>query len=100
MLGDLGHQALWAKNGADAIEKINEESDIDLVLLDWNMPVMDGLEFLIKNQNEGICSCPVMMMTTENSPEKIQEAIENGASDFIMKPFTLDILEYKIDLVC
>lgn len=101
MLGELGHEGLWAENGEDAVEKIKEHgADIELVLLDWNMPVMDGLEFLKKNSEEKFCSAPVVMMTTENKPEKIQEALKNGAMDYIMKPFTADILENKIEMVC
>ncbi|MEC7278035.1 MAG: response regulator [Bdellovibrionota bacterium] len=100
MLEELGHQAVWAENGQDAIDKISENSDVELVLLDWNMPVMDGLEFLVKNGAESFCPAPIVMMTTENKPEKIQEALKNGAVDYIMKPFTADILENKIEMVC
>jgi len=100
MLEELGHSGMWAENGQDAVDKIAQNSDIELVLLDWNMPVMDGLEFLQKNEAESFCPCPIVMMTTENKPEKIQTALKHGASDYIMKPFTGDILENKIEMVC
>lgn len=100
MLKELGHEAIWAENGQDGVDKVAANSDLSLVLLDWNMPVMDGLEFLKKNEAESFCSAPIVMMTTENKPEKIQEALKTGASDYIMKPFTADILENKIEMVC
>ena len=100
MLTQLGHESIWAENGQDAFEKVNENSDLGLVLLDWNMPVMDGLEFLQKNEAESFCTAPIVMMTTENKPEKIQQALKHGASDYIMKPFTADIIENKIEMVC
>lgn len=99
MLNTLGHEACTALNGQIAFDMLKETSDIDLVLLDWNMPVMTGLEFLEKNRAEAAFTVPVFMMTTEKSPEKIQKALENGASDYIMKPFTPDILESKIEML-
>lgn len=100
MLQEMGHEAVWAENGQDAVEKVAQHSDASLLLLDWNMPIMDGLEFLKKNMAESFVPCPIVMMTTENKPEKIKEALKNGASDYIMKPFTADILENKIEMVC
>lgn len=100
MLQDLGHEAIWAENGEDGVAKVSENGDLGLVLLDWNMPIMDGLQFLMKNEGESFCPCPIVMMTTENKPEKIQEALKHGAMDYIMKPFTADILENKIEMVC
>lgn len=99
MLESLGHQACTALNGQDAFDLLKVQSDVDLILLDWNMPVMTGLEFLEKNKAEAVFNIPIFMMTTEKSPEKIQKALENGASDYIMKPFTPEILESKIELL-
>jgi len=98
ILKQLGHEPLTAENGQIAFEMLTGGDSIDLVLLDWNMPVMTGIEFLEKNKAESAFSTPVFMMTTEKSPEKIQRALENGASDYIMKPFTPDILQNKIEM--
>ncbi len=63
------------------------------VLLDWNMPVMNGLEFLIALRREfGPDYPPVVFCTTENDIERIEQAISNGAQEFIMKPFDEQIL--------
>ncbi len=99
ILKELGHEPLTAENGEIAFQMLTSGEQIDLVLLDWNMPVMTGIEFLEKNKAEGAFSTPVFMMTTEKSPEKIQKALENGASDYIMKPFTPDILQNKIEML-
>jgi two-component system chemotaxis response regulator CheY len=65
----------------------------DCVLLDWNMPVMDGMEFLKAVRTEfGPANPPVVFCTTENDMSRIVEAIENGAQEYIMKPFDEDIL--------
>jgi two-component system chemotaxis response regulator CheY len=68
----------------------------DCVLLDWNMPVMNGLEFLVALRAEfGPDNPPVVFCTTENDLDRISQAIESGAQEFIMKPFDEDILVSK-----
>lgn len=98
MLQEQGHKAIWAEHGEDACQKLSE-NEIDLVLLDWNMPVMSGPEFLEKNLSDGLTSAPIIMMTTENKPEHIKKALQLGAVEYIMKPFTSDILFDKLELV-
>ncbi|MBT4793535.1 MAG: response regulator [Halobacteriovoraceae bacterium] len=99
MLKTAGYEVERAKDGKDAINVIKENSNIEVVLLDWNMPEMDGLEFLQYNLEHKIVNGPIIMMTTENKPEKIMKALENGASEYIMKPFTQDVLITKIESV-
>ena len=99
MLEKLGHSFVTAVHGQDAFDVISKNSDIDLILLDWNMPEMSGIEFLSKNKEEKVFNIPIFMMTTEKSQEKIQKALETGAVDYIMKPFTPDILENKIEML-
>ena len=72
----------------------------DCVLLDWNMPVMNGLEFLKTLRHEfGPANPPVLFCTTENDLSHIEQAIEYGAQEFIMKPFDEDILVGKFTRV-
>lgn len=99
MLKEHGIESVRAKDGKDAIEVIQKECDFDLVLLDWNMPEMDGLDFLKFNQENKLINAPIVMMTTEDKPEKIMIALDHGATEYIMKPFTNDILISKIKSV-
>lgn len=99
MLTEAGHEPLRAKDGQEAVELIESGKQVDLILLDWNMPNMTGLDFLKYNFEKNITSSPIVMMTTENKPDKIREALQFGASEYIMKPFTQDILISKIQNV-
>lgn len=68
----------------------------DAVLLDWAMPVMDGIEFVRRLRSEpGGASPVVVFCTSENDPNRIAEALDGGADEYIMKPFDGDIIEAK-----
>lgn len=69
----------------------------EVILLDWNMPVMDGMEFLraLRKMPTGGSSV-VVFCTTENDMKHIQEAMTNGANEYIMKPFDADIVRSKL----
>lgn len=99
MIKTIGHDYKRAVDGQDAVDIIMQEDNFQCILLDWNMPNMTGLEFLEYNQANSLTKCPIIMMTTENKPEKIMKALENGAVEYIMKPFTQDILEAKVKAV-
>lgn len=96
MLTELGFEYGTAKDGVIAHEHLVKDPTYDLVLLDWNMPNMSGIEFLEKNFNGKFFKGHICMMTTEDNPEKIMKALEFGAVEYIMKPFTPDILTSKI----
>jgi two-component system chemotaxis response regulator CheY len=99
MLEKVNYQSASAYHGLDAVEQLKGGLEVDLVLLDWNMPEMNGPEFLKAVKNQQLTSAPIVMMTTENSIEKITEAMGLGAQEYIMKPFTDDILLSKVDFV-
>ena len=92
---DLGFKCGEAEDGQDAYEKCQENMP-DSILLDWNMPVMSGIEFLEKLRMLENGSAPkVVFCTTENDIKHIQRALEAGANEYIMKPFDSDIIETK-----
>lgn len=95
-LKDMGPQIDDAFNGKEACEKLEHGSSYDLILLDWEMPVMTGPETLEHIKRMGIVT-PVFMMTSKNAVEDIRQMISNGAKEYIMKPFTQDILVDKIN---
>jgi two-component system, chemotaxis family, chemotaxis protein CheY len=84
-----------AENGKKAIEKLATVS-IDVILLDWNMPVMDGLTTLKSIRSiEKTKVMKIIMCTSESERRKVVEAIKAGANSYIVKPFTPDILKHK-----
>lgn len=93
----LGHECLEAESAQDALNLLKGSEKIELIFLDWNMPGMNGLEFLktikIDDQFKHI---PVVMVTTENMPESVIEAVRAGVSHYITKPFSIEDLMTKI----
>ncbi len=95
-LNGAGYDVIEAADGKEALESCRASLP-DCVLLDWNMPVMDGMAFLKAVRSEfGPAKPPVVFCTTENDMSRIMEAIENGAQEYIMKPFDEDILTGKL----
>ena len=88
-----------AFDGRDGILQLQKFPDIQLILLDWEMPVMNGPETLNTIRRDLKLETPVIMVTTKNSMEDIERMITAGASEYMMKPFTLDILVEKINSV-
>ncbi len=96
---DTGFECVEAENGKEAYELCSQNMP-DAILLDWNMPVMSGIEFLEKlRQIEGVKQPKVIFCTTENDVEHIQRAINAGADEYIMKPFDGDIIASKFQQV-
>jgi len=85
-----------AKDGQDALAKCKEQIP-EVILLDWNMPVMNGLEFLLAfRQCKEHSDTKVIFCTTENDMQKIQEAVMSGANEYVMKPFDAEIIKGKL----
>lgn len=92
---ELGFEVLEAENGQVALEQC-AKSIPDVILLDWNMPVMTGIEFLKAfRQTENNQQAKVVFCTTESEFKFIAEAMESGADEYIMKPFNKEIIEMK-----
>lgn len=99
-LKQIGYEVQEAANGKEALEAIEAgDSGVELVLADWNMPEINGLDLLKRfRQNPALSSLAVVMVTTETEIEHIAEALEAGANEYVMKPFTQDILVEKLQL--
>ncbi len=96
ILEDLSFSTEEAADGRDALEHCRQTMP-DVILLDWNMPVMSGMEFLSVLRAEQEDKRPVVVFcTTENDMAHIRAAIDAGADEYIMKPFDRDVIEAKL----
>lgn len=99
ILEELSFTCEEAEDGKFALDYV-QKSMPDLIILDWNMPNMNGLEFL-----QSLRAMPssketkVVMCTTENDMSHIMQAMQNGANEYIMKPFDKEIVENKLSLI-
>ena len=95
ILEDMQFKIDEAEDGKMALEACQRETP-DVVLLDWNMPVMNGMDFLDALRDQPLPKRPVVVFcTTENDMAHIRAAIEAGADEYIMKPFDREIIEAK-----
>ncbi|HEY4360523.1 MAG TPA: response regulator [Bryobacteraceae bacterium] len=100
-LKELGYEVREAANGREALEVLDaEEASVSLLLADWNMPEMNGLELVKRlRRNPRLASLVVVMVTTETELDHMAAALEAGANEYVMKPFTKEILREKLQLV-
>ena len=95
IIRNLNFEIDEAVDGSEALDRCKKQMP-EAILLDWNMPVLNGLEFLQQLRREPDGERPVVVFcTVENDPEHIGQALDAGASEYIMKPFDSDIIESK-----
>lgn len=99
MLADKGIESEEAADGQAGIEVLNSGSSFDLALIDWNMPVMNGLDMLIQLRGEGFDQVKVLMVTTEAEDDCIVRALDAGADEYLMKPFDEEALTEKLAMM-
>lgn len=88
-----------AENGQEALTKLSD-ADFGLIVTDWNMPGMSGLEFVKSVRSSGdYDNMPVLMVTTRSAEDDVKEALQAGANSYIVKPFTPKVLKEKIDSI-
>jgi two-component system, chemotaxis family, chemotaxis protein CheY len=97
----MGFNVLQAADGREAIAALNAAAPaVDLVLSDWNMPEMNGLEFVkALRADPKFAAVTVVMVTTETHIEQMITALEAGANEYIMKPFTAEMVEDKLRML-
>jgi two-component system chemotaxis response regulator CheY len=100
ILRDAGIDVVEAGNGREGLERMVENPDVELVLVDWNMPVMNGLEYIraVRSQREHD-AVRIMMVTSEAEQEQVLRALEAGANEYLMKPFSKEVLIAKLSLL-
>ncbi len=95
ILKQLGHEDTEeACDGQDALSKVNAYNP-DLILVDWNMPNMDGITFVKTYRAQGK-KTPIIMVTTEAEKSRVVEAIQAGVNNYVVKPFTPEVLSARV----
>jgi two-component system, chemotaxis family, chemotaxis protein CheY len=103
ILAGIGYETAEAGDGRQALDLLEAGETFDLACIDWNMPVMDGLEFVTSvranRANLAWRSMTMMMVTTESEHGQIVRALAAGAHEYLIKPFTPDALRAKLELL-
>ncbi len=96
-LDSLGYNVTSACNGREAMETVKREPFLSLALVDWNMPEMNGLEFVqALRADDQFDEIKIIMVTTETEFEQMNAALMAGADDYVMKPFTAQIIAERV----
>jgi two-component system, chemotaxis family, chemotaxis protein CheY len=100
VLKQLGYQNIEEAENGDQAFNLLQGGDFEFVVCDWNMPVMNGLELLIKLRSDArLKAIPFLMVTAEAEKEKVIAAVKAGVNNYVVKPFTPEIMKGKIDKI-
>lgn len=99
-LKELDIEVVEAGHGQEALDKLAAGEEVDLIMVDWNMPEMNGYDFIVAvRAQDKFQEVPIMMVTTESEMSQMTRAIEAGATEYLMKPFTKEMIAEKLDLM-
>jgi len=99
LLEEKGIECVEAGDGQAGMDQLNSGVTFDVALIDWNMPVMNGLEMLKQLRAEGFSEVKAMMVTTEAENDFILRALDAGADEYLMKPFDDEALTEKLAML-
>ena len=100
ILTGLGFEVHEAGDGREGLERLRELGHVDIALVDWNMPVMNGYEFIrAVRADASYQDVWLMMVTTESETARVVKALAAGANEYVMKPFTNDVIVDKLRLL-
>jgi two-component system, chemotaxis family, chemotaxis protein CheY len=100
IMKELGYEVLEAGHGLEGLAQLETHGTPDVILVDWNMPEMNGLEFIkAARANPRYHDVPIMMVTTETETEKMAQAFIAGVNEYVMKPFDKVCLLEKLQLI-
>ena len=100
LMGELGIEAEQAENGRAALDILETGQQFDFALVDWNMPEMNGIEFVQAVRAEAKwAGMKLMMVTTETEMAQVVKALEAGANEYVMKPFTREVIAEKLSIL-
>jgi two-component system chemotaxis response regulator CheY len=96
----VGFEVVEAASGREALERLAEHGDVGIAFVDWNMPFMNGLELVVELRKDGrFETLPIMMVTTETEMHQMVRALEAGANEYMMKPFSAEMLLDKLAIL-
>ncbi|MGM0575972.1 MAG: response regulator [Myxococcota bacterium] len=99
-LTSLGFRVDEAADGREAMDRLAARPDVRLALVDWNMPVMDGFEVVrAVRANPALNGLRVMMVTSESEMDRVVSALDAGADEYLMKPFSGEMLTDKLAMM-
>ena len=99
-LRGAGFEVVEAGNGVEALDRLQNSGSVAVALVDWNMPLMNGFEFLCAARaNHSYDNTKIVMVTTETEIVQVKAALDQGANEYIMKPFTRDAVIEKMQLM-
>jgi two-component system chemotaxis response regulator CheY len=100
VLREIGVDVLEASNGLEALAQLERQPDLELLLVDWNMPEMNGFDFVrAVRAQRAYDSVRILMVTSESQSEQVVKALSAGANEYLMKPFNKDVLVAKLRLM-
>ncbi|MGV3710127.1 MAG: response regulator [Gemmatimonas sp.] len=100
IMRECGFETFEAGHGLEALERLKEHGVFDLALVDWNMPEMNGYDFLCAVRADAqYAEMRIMMVTSESEMPQLVRALSAGANEYIMKPFTADAMRDKLSIL-
>lgn len=100
MLNECGFRVSEAGNGREAIDRLSAGERAELVMVDWNMPELNGYEFIqMVRAERAFDGVRLVMVTTETEMHQVSKALEAGADEYVMKPFTREVIQDKLALI-
>ncbi len=100
ILAGIGYEVFEAGHGVAALARLAEVGATDVALVDWNMPEMNGFELVQRlREQRAYDAMRIVMVTTEAEMEQMMKALEAGANDYVLKPFTADVIREKLSQV-
>lgn len=100
ILEQLGFEVFEAPDGMQGLERLRSAGVMDVALVDWNMPVMSGLEFVQQvRRDDTYASMPILMVTSETDLTHVAQALEAGANEYVMKPVSRESIQEKLAIL-
>jgi len=100
IIREIGFEIIEAGDGQEGLDRLEANGVPELILVDWNMPNMNGYEFVVAiRANSAYDKALIMMVTTESEVGQITKALDAGANEYVMKPFTADIIRDKLAIL-